>query len=60
MAKLTDRLNSFIGGVKEAKHEAEDKLQGIGRRIRRNVEQGQADLKSGKVGRNQYINPLKK
>ncbi len=52
MAKLTDRLNSMIGGTERG-------LQEVGRNIRKNVDQGQKDLKSGKNAEYAAINPLK-
>lgn len=59
MSKMTDRMNSIIGFVPKKKKQAEGALQAIGGQIRKNVDQGQVDLKSGKIGRNDFINPLK-
>lgn len=53
---LTNRLNDLIG----AKKGAEKKLQGLGKRIRKNVMQGQEDFQSGKIPHYGSINPLKK
>lgn len=51
-------MNALIGGVAEQKSRVESGLQEVGRNLRRNQDQGQADLKSGKIGRYDTINPI--
>lgn len=41
------------------KKNTEKGLQAFGMRIRKNLDQGQKDLASGKVGRYGYINPIR-
>jgi len=53
--RMTDRMNEMIGFKKTA----ERKLQAVGKNIRKNVDQGQADLKEGKMPHYGGINPLK-
>lgn len=45
--------------LKKTKRTLESSLQRMGKKIRQNIQQGQKDLQSGKIGRNDYINPLK-
>ena len=56
---LAGRMNDIIGGVGEVKKKTEKGLQSVGSNFSKNIEQGQKDLLSGKVGRYDYINPLK-
>jgi hypothetical protein len=50
---------NFIQRISGAKKKAEGNLEAFGARIRKNIDQGQVDLKSGKIGRYDYINPFK-
>lgn len=59
MKRLANRMNDLISGVVEVKADTERGLQEVGRNLKRNVDQGQADLKSGKIGRYDTINPVK-
>jgi len=56
---LTEKMNEIIGFVPAKKKRAEDKLQAVGKQIRKNVDQGQTDLKSGAAPYYGSINPLK-
>lgn len=58
-SNLTDRMNNLIGDLPAKKKAVEQKLENVGRQIRKNVDQGDADLKAGKIGRYDTINPLK-
>lgn len=52
---MTSRMNSLI----EGKATVERKLQAVGGQIRKNVDQGQADLKAGRIPEHGAINPLR-
>lgn len=51
--------NTFVQQVLAAKKNAEQRMQAFGGRIRNNIEQGQADLQSGKAQYYGAINPFK-
>jgi len=51
--RMTDRLNGLISG-------AENAVTSTVKRVKRNIAEDQEGLKSGKVGRYQYTNPLRK
>lgn len=56
---MTSRMNDLISGAAELKGDTERGLQEVGRNIKRNVDQGQKDFKSGKAPYYGTINPLK-
>lgn len=56
---LAGRMNDIIGGAAELKGDTERGLQEVGRNIKRNVDQGQHDMKAGNIKPYDAINPLK-
>jgi len=56
---MKNERKNFIERVMSAKMDAEHGLQGIGKRMRKNVEQGQKDLREGKMKHYGTINPFK-
>lgn len=51
---------AFINRLVSAKKSAESSLQGVGKRIAKNVSQGQKNLSSGKMKTYGAINPFAK
>jgi len=54
-----DPKKTFISNILSKKKGAEEYLQGVGRKIRKNVDQGQKDFQSGKNKYYGSVNPLK-
>jgi len=49
----------MIGFIPKQKKRAEGSLQAVGGQIRKNIDKGQSDLKTGRIRSHDAINPFK-